>query len=244
MVKPILCVRNQADAPLGIAADAMASAKMPYRYLDAWKEDNWPRTGDFSGLVILGGGMNAHQFDAHPWLRTLHGFVRETLDEGLPVLGICLGAQIVASVLGAEVRPSPVREVGFHPVVATDEGRSDPVLASFASGMRVFQWHEDAFELPDGATLLYSSFAVPYQAFRYSDRVYATQFHFEVTHEVIKRWCDDTDLDALERYWGVNPAALLEEAARHLPSQQEAGRRAVASFVELARSLDSGVGVQ
>lgn len=227
-----------------MAAGAFAAAGAPYRYFDAWRAADWPRTEDISAAVVLGGGMNAQQFDEHPWLRDVHGFVDKSLDEGLPILGICLGAQILARVLGAEVRPSPVREVGFHPIVPTDEGRSDPVLTPFATGMRVFQWHEDAFELPDGATLLYSSFAVPYQAFRYGDRIYATQFHFEVTPEVIKGWCDDTEPEEMERYWGVKPADLLDEAARYLPRQQEAGRATVISFLELARSLDPGVGVK
>ncbi|MDQ3753001.1 MAG: type 1 glutamine amidotransferase [Actinomycetota bacterium] len=243
-MKPILCIRHQSDAPLGLAADVFTSIGAPYRYLDAWKSDEWPRAQDVSAVVVLGGGMNAQQFDAHPWLRDVHGFVEGVLERGLPLMGICLGAQIVARSLGAEVRSSPVREIGFHPVVATDEGRADPVLGSFASGVRVFQWHEDAFDLPEGATLLYSSFAVPYQAFRHGDRVYGTQFHFEVTPEIIARWCNDTDREEMEKYWGANAGDLLSEANRHLPRQQEAGRRTLVSFVELVRSLNPGVAVE
>lgn len=242
-MKPILCIRNQTDAPLGIAADVFASAGAPYRYLDAWKTTNWPEVEDISAVVVLGGGMNAQQFNGHPWLRDVYGFVDKVLESGVPILGVCLGAQILAHALGAEVRPSPVREVGFHPIVATDAGRTDPVLDSFASGMRVFQWHEDAFDLPDGAKLLYSSFAVPYQAFRYGDRAYATQFHFEVTPGIIAGWCDDTDPEEMEKYWGVTSQDLLDEAARHLPRQQEAGSRTMISFVELVRSLNRGAGV-
>ena len=106
-----------------------------------------------SALIVLGGEMNVDALDRHPFLRQARTLVRAAVDAGRPMLGVCLGAQILTRAMGAEVRAGPRREIGFLPVKATAAGMDDPVLAPFAPEAKVFQFHEDTCELPEGAAL-------------------------------------------------------------------------------------------
>ncbi len=133
--------------------------------------------------------------------------------------------------MGAEVRPAPRREIGFLPVKATAAGMDDPVLAPFAPEAKVFQFHEDACELPEGAELLMEGEDVPVQAFRVGETAYAVQFHFEVTPEIITAWCEE--VPDLEQSWGRSKEAVLAEAKTHLGAQQAAGREAADAFLKL-----------
>jgi GMP synthase (glutamine-hydrolysing) len=232
-MKPLLAVRHEAAAPLGIAARALALEGVPYRYLDAWEAEDWPDATDFSGIVVLGGEMSAEQLEDYPWLKGVHEILRRALDSGVPILGVCLGAQELASVLGAEVGESPVKEVGFQRVAATAAGRADPVTAPFAEVGRIFQWHRDAFELPAGAELLYTSESVPNQAFRVGRVAYAIQFHFEVDAGIIAGWCDDVGDEAMQQEWGVTKDELLAQADAHLGGQRAAGLASVRAFTQL-----------
>ncbi|MFN2488672.1 MAG: type 1 glutamine amidotransferase [Actinomycetota bacterium] len=231
-MKPLLAVRHQASAHLGVTADALRAEGVAYRYLDAWCADEWPDPRAFSGLVVLGGEMNTDQYGDYPWLEQVRHLVEEAVDADMPVLGICLGAQTLARALGAQVRPATVKEVGFRDIAPTPAARADPVVASFAHGIKVFQWHEDAIELPDDATLLFSSTDIANQAFR-AGKAYGVQFHFEVDEGVIADWCDESDPKALRDDWGVTKEGLLEEARRHLPAQRASARETVRAFARL-----------
>ncbi|MDQ6711119.1 MAG: GMP synthase [Candidatus Dormibacteraeota bacterium] len=169
-MKPVLCVRNDPDDNLGITPAVFAEQGVPVQRLDAFTDRvRWPDVDQIGGLVVFGGEMNVDAVDRHPYLLTQRQFLRRAVDAGTPVLGICLGAQMLARALDARVYPAPVREFGFGLVTLTPEGESDPLLRAFASGDRVFQWHEDTFDLPDGAVLLATGDAVANQAFG-SDR--------------------------------------------------------------------------
>ncbi|HEX2235865.1 MAG TPA: type 1 glutamine amidotransferase [Actinomycetota bacterium] len=213
-------------------AEELAADGVPFEYLDAWESPEVPDLRGHSGVAVLGGDMNVDELDRYPWLRTVRDVTARTLDAGLPYLGICLGAQTLARVCGAAVAPSPVREVGFVQLTPTSEGRADPVAAPFAA-TPVFQWHEDAFELPAGAAPLLTGAEVAHQAFRVGDNAYAVQFHFEVSAEMLARWCDDSDPDELERVWGVTKESLLEAARPHLPGQRAAAETATRAFAAL-----------
>lgn len=231
-MKPILGVKHQSSAPLGTIAPVLEANGVPYEYYDAFESAGPPDVAAYSGVIVLGGEMNVDELEEFEWLAHVRSLIGDTLEADLPLLGICLGAQTLARVLGAEVKPAAVREVGFHDVTPTDDGRRDPVAADF-DGVPVFQWHEDAFELPDDATLLLSGDVVANQAFRYGERAYGVQFHLEIEEQLIAQWCDETDAQALVSEWGTTKEALLAEASRHLAAQRRAAAQAVRAFVAM-----------
>jgi GMP synthase (glutamine-hydrolysing) len=132
--------------------------------------------------------MNAHQIDTYPNLATEVDVIRQAVDSGMSVLGICLGAQLLAKAVGGRVARNDEREIGWYDVQLTDTGRADPVLSSFASSQKVFQWHEDGISLPPGVPNLATSPASRVQAFRYGEHAYGFQFHLEVDASLVERW--------------------------------------------------------
>jgi GMP synthase (glutamine-hydrolysing) len=132
--------------------------------------------------------MNVDETDRYPHLATEIELIGETIAAGLPVLGICLGGQLIARALGAEVKRSPEKEIGWYDLAPTDEAEDDPLLSHLAPAQKIFQWHGDSFAIPDGAVHLASSPGCPNQAFRHGDRTYGLQFHLEVDQPMIERW--------------------------------------------------------
>ncbi|HSI10585.1 MAG TPA: type 1 glutamine amidotransferase [Chthoniobacter sp.] len=136
-----------------------------------------PALETFDLLVIMGGGMNIYQHRDHPWLVEEKAFLRRAIDAGKPILGICLGAQLLADVLGGKVYQNPEKEIGWFPVTFTDRSG---LFAGFPETMNVMHWHGDTFDLPPGACLIGSSEGCPRQAFVWGDRVVGLQFHLEM----------------------------------------------------------------
>ena len=149
-----------------------------------------PSLDGYAALIVLGGPMNCDQIDHHPNLATEVEILRDALDRDMSVLGICLGAQLLAKALGGSVCRNETREIGWYDVELTDAGANDPVLSTFARRQEVFQWHEDGIVLPDdsGAVNLASSPASHVQAFRVGEHAYGLQFHLEVDEPLIDRW--------------------------------------------------------
>jgi GMP synthase (glutamine-hydrolysing) len=231
VIEPLVCIRHQESAPLGIIENVISRSDVPWRYLNAWSNDEMPDLSEVSGLIVLGGEMNADDLDGYPFLREVRKLTREAVDSEIPVLGVCLGAQILTRAMEAEVRPAPRREIGFLPVKATAAGMDDRVLTAFAPEAKVFQFHEDACELPEGAELLFTGDEVAVQAFRVGETAYGVQFHFEVTGEEIAAWCDETP--DLEEGWGKSKENVMSEAEASLARQQESGKEATRRFLKL-----------
>ncbi len=150
--------------------------------------DAVPSLDGYHGLVVLGGPMSVYDLVGHPHLAVEVDVIRQALERGIPILGICLGAQLLARALDAEVTPNGDKEIGWYDVSMTDAGREDPMFAHFEASERIFQWHGDTFAIPTGATHLASSPLCRNQAFRYGEHAYGLQFHLEVDAPMIERW--------------------------------------------------------
>lgn len=163
--------------------------------------------------VSMGGPMNVYEEDRYPFLREETDFLKRVVHAGLPVLGVCLGAQMIAKACGARVRKSPQKEIGWFDVFLTSDGRRDALFSGLPETFRVLQWHEDMFDVPRGGKLLASAAGCPHQSFRYRN-AYGLQFHVEATREMASEWFAGREegpriLEEFEkREWGL--AALAE----------------------------------
>jgi GMP synthase (glutamine-hydrolysing) len=189
---PVLILQHARCEGPGRVGQALHAAGIPYQVIHAADGEPVPRTldnagpGGAAGLVVMGGPMGVYEHDQHPHLRAELRLIEAALAARAPVLGICLGSQLIAHALGAIVRPGPRKEIGWFPVHWMAEALNDPIVGPVAAApLTAFHWHGDVFDLPVGAEHLARSALTPYQAFRYGASVYGLLFHLEVTPPLI-----------------------------------------------------------
>jgi GMP synthase (glutamine-hydrolysing) len=201
----VLLLTHEEMGPAGLFADVVRERGDE---LLEWNVSHGPppeSPADFDTLVVFGGSMHVDQEERHPWLPEQHGLVKDALDRGQPLLGVCLGAQMLARVLGARVGLASQPEIGWHPVELTEAGQADPVLGALPARFDALEWHSYAFELPAGAELLARSPVCP-QAFRLGDTTWGVQFHPEATLAMLEGWRASSE--------GSAPPVALEPIAR------------------------------
>ncbi|WP_024890492.1 type 1 glutamine amidotransferase [Luteimonas huabeiensis] len=210
----ILVFQHVAAEPLGTLDPLIRSRGHRIRFVNFERDPHArPNVDRYRGLVVLGGPMNVDEQARRPHLRTELHAIERMLQQGKPVLGICLGAQLLAHVLGADVRRREAPEIGWYDLHATPEGRQDPVLAPLGEVARVFQWHRYHFEIPREAVHLARGAECEQQAFRWGELAYGFQFHLEMDRPLVERWLD-------------TPAYREELAASGLPHDADAIRAA------------------
>jgi len=172
-----------------------------------------PDIGTAAGLIFLGGPMSVN--DPLPYLRREIELIRAALEHGQPVLGICLGSQLIAKALDAAVYPNRSKEIGWFDIHLTDAGAADPLFAGVNPTETVFHWHGETFDLPAGSARLAYSAACANQAVRFADRVYGLQFHLEITPDMIADWClqDENCGDVRELEEPLDPGLHVERLA-------------------------------
>jgi GMP synthase (glutamine-hydrolysing) len=241
-MRPVLLVQNDPVETFGVAPAALADAGVDVRVLDA-TDPGAPRSqlDEVAGIVMFGGSMNVDDTNEHPFLKENVDLTREAVQRGVPYLGICLGAQMLARALDRPVVRAPAKELGFEPVHPTAAANEDRLLAHYEDGDMVFHWHQDTLELPDGGVLLATGDRVPIQAFRVGELAWGVQFHFEIDGPEIDLWLDDaSQFMDLKEVWGKTPAEIRDESARFLPRHEALGRTVFRRFAEVVRSANAG----
>jgi GMP synthase (glutamine-hydrolysing) len=229
-----LAIVHQHDAGPGVFADAARSQGVE---LEAWlpaETTSPPRElHAYEAVLVFGGAMHVDQETSHPWLRTEKALLRQSLAAGVPLLGVCLGAQLIAEAAGAPPRRASRPEIGWHQVALSAEGSGDPLLGPLGRQFQAFQWHSYEFPLPPGATPLATS-DVCLQAYRIGERTWGIQFHAEVTGEDAETWIDDyrSDEDAVRI--GLEPAQLRERTRAAIGDWNAAGRALCERFFSAA----------
>lgn len=234
-MRPVAVIQHEPSVPPGNIAPVLEERGTGHFVVEAWREPMWPEPAGLGGLVVLGGTMNVDEVDRYPFLRSSRALMAGAIERGVPTLGVCLGSQMMARVLGGDVFRSSPRNALFSELEIAEGGAGDPVLAPLAGGTQVLQFHEDTFTVPPGATpLAASAQSGLHQAFRYGDNAYAVQFHFEVDEPILRGWCDDIGEPSMTREWGTSTAALTARAADLIAAQDRAGRALFGRFLDLA----------
>jgi GMP synthase (glutamine-hydrolysing) len=229
-----LAIVHQGDAGPGVFAEAMAARAVR---LDEWRvaeTDDPP--GDpfgYDAVMTFGGAMHPDSDGDHAWMGPQKELLGRLLDRGMPLLGACLGSQLLGAAAGAAPTRASEPEIGWHRVEVTSEGLDDPVIGPLAPSFEAFQWHSYEVPLPPGAASLATS-PVSLQAWRVGEAAYGIQFHAEVSAADADNWIDDyrSDPDAVRI--GLDPEALRSETRPRMEAWNQLGRELCVRFLEAA----------
>ena len=203
----VLAFRHSPSDGLGLIAELLDAHGVESQCADLYAAPDGFYVPDADALILLGGSMSAN--DNRPFIAREMEHIRAAIQAHKPVLGICLGAQLIAKTLGASVYPNVKKEIGWAPVIFTGAARNDPLFRGHDSEV-VFHWHGETFDLPEGAVLLATSPAYPNQAIRWKKKAYGVQFHVEISADLARQWSQVPDYKAaLERVSGVGAAAKV-----------------------------------
>jgi GMP synthase (glutamine-hydrolysing) len=234
----MLFARCDAVETFGVALSTMEAAGMPVTIWEALDGEPRPSLDGIGGVVLFGSTYNVEHAEEQPFIKDARELTLEAIDLGVPYLGVCFGAQMLAWSLDAPVMKAPVREVGFEPIHPTPAASDDPLISHLTDGDMEFQWHMDTFELPAGATLLATGDRVTNQAYRVGDRTWGLQFHLEIVRDELELWLGTFEQHdgPLESAWGKSAATLRAEADRYLDGHVQRGSEVFRRFAGLARS--------
>jgi len=220
---------------LGTIAEALDGGGISIQSVRVFAGEQVPKEmGAAAGLIIMGGPVGVYEQDRYPFLRDEICLIERALNEEKPVLGICLGSQLLASVLGGEVTKGKKKEIGWHTVTLSEAAAVDPLWKGVESSFTAYHWHGDVFELPRGAEPLASSALTPCQAFRYGDCAYGFLFHMEVTEKIIEEMVQ-TFANELQQE-AMDGRRIVVRAGNYLPALKGIGKVVFGRWASLVRT--------
>jgi GMP synthase (glutamine-hydrolysing) len=235
-MKKLLVLQHVAHELLGTLNPLLKRAGFRIRYVNfARHPDAQPSLDGYDGLVILGGPMSVNDSNRLPHLTTEMKLIEQAMKLNLPVLGICLGAQLIARTLGAAVYPNREKEIGWYDVSPTDHAQRDPLLSAFEETEKIFQWHGETFDIPRSTSHLAFSSLCANQAFRYERNVYGLQFHLEVDAPMIHRWLRVSENQReIASLGGASSAERIDrETSAHIERLTQLSERVFGEFINL-----------
>lgn len=219
----VLVIQHVACEPPGLIAEMLKARRAMIQFARPFRGERIPRRiSDYAGLVVMGGPMGVHEQDRHPFLRHEVRLIEDALSHHRPILGVCLGSQLLAAALGASVTPGPQKEIGWHTVTLAQAAATDPLWHGLPESFSAFHWHGDVFELPRDATRLAWSKSTECQAYRYDQCAYGLLFHLEVTDRMVARMVRVFRREL--RLAGLREGSVLEGVAEHGARLQIIGR--------------------
>ncbi len=229
----ILVIQHSAADPPAEAAVVLDRLGCDVRIVRIDRGEAIPETVDADMLMMFGGAMSLTSPDPPPWLAQEKALIRRYVDEGQRVLGICLGAQILASALGANVRRNAQPEVGWHKIEVVDAPKRSKLADLFPRELTVFQWHQDTFEIPPGGVRLMRSTACRNQAFIVDDRILGCQFHMEANAKTVRTFLAVSSLWKQSGTFVQSESEITAGIERYLSEQNLALQNVLARFLGL-----------
>ena len=235
-MRKLLVCQHVPHEILGTLNPMLKRAGFRIRYVNFGRHpDAEPTLDGYDGLVVLGGPMSAYDDRRHPHLAVEMKLIENAMRRDLPVLGICLGAQLVARTLGARVYANHIKEIGWCDVAPSAHAEADPLFGAFNRSETLFQWHGDTFDIPTGAIHLATSRHCINQAFRYGGNVYGFQFHLEVDAAMILRWLKvpENRREIASLYGDIDPDRIHRETSQHIDRLHQLSDRVFGGFIDI-----------
>ena len=233
ITKPFLVIQHVESEDPGVFSCCLERRGAKVRTVRTYRSESVPAEPcGFSGVLIMGGPMNVEETGRHSFLINEMQLIRNCSERAVPVLGICLGAHLVAASFGAPVYSGNVKEIGWYGVTLTEQGMKDVLFEGFPETFTVFQWHGQTFDLPRGAVRLAGSAGYPNQAFRIGESLWGLQFHLETTAGHVRRWLKE-NASELENLPYIDPKAVLDGIGRYENQCETLARRLFDRFYTL-----------